>query len=1087
MSGTPEITNLDQAIEVMNGILSGNNEKIKIGTKLLKHFCKKTDSISIFTYILAHCQQDNLRHLAGILLKRNMIANFSNLAEQAQKDLQMVLLERFFSESMKSVRKSIGALIGIIAKLTLPEGKWAELLQVIQQHTDKSQTLQNRIYGLQLLELVLDYSASSISSFYNNFYPFFKESIQDSNKDIRIGTLKCLVNLFDNIQDMTADQINLYKELVGPILNILDSLIDQNDEDLVYYCFDALNLLTENKKSILDQHLGQIVEYMCSNKVLGNPKLSKKIKEVVIDMIFSASQYHKSVFNKNTPLLKKVIESICLIIATPFSEEDLEDGEEPLQDIALWLVLSLSMVLNKKKTYGVLLEAITALIHSGEPNKMNSGFLILAQLAEGCYEQIARNLANPIMSDFMVKGLNHPAGEVRGAAIKALTYFAEYLPVDVCKYHSTIVPAIISTFDDLNNKVAEKAIIAIDIFCDNLEPEDLELYMQSITEKLCMIAMKDNSTMLMRRVSVSALASCISTVEHKFKPFVTVVANLMHQIIGLAHNAEVIALKAEAINCLGKIAAAFISEDRSIYEQHVVPCLETIYHLLTTVDDFEMREGCFSFFYNLAHAIGSEFEVMFDKLIEFTLKQAASEEGVTYNKNGKNGEFSLDSDSEEEDEDLLEDEDHNTAVNIKTAFVLEKSAAITAVGQFAVACPMKFIPYYEKALSILETCYNYFDENVRQQVCKCYKDLCVAMVKTANNGVLPKFERGLPVKARFPEKIENVIQIDIFQKFLYYLNQEEACEVTGMAIEIIVELFKTLGPACFDKNLDDISNAIVKLLENESEDDELGGDDEEDEDDADGYVIEALTDLIPTLCKLCGDTFSLNFQKIYPSMMKYLNPKRDISENIYMVGCFSEVMKYTPNFLLFTRETLIPTLLEKVQYGDDEMNRNLAFCLGNIVEKGLNHVQEALPTILNILKNIFETSVEQATKDNAAAALCRVMMTIPDQFPLDAALDQILSIAPFQGDEAEEKTVIRTLLFLAEKYPQVITPKINKAIALFVDGLANLKLYNIKDELKGKIVLLLKNLANNSAEHKAQLEQVVFASEEKEKLIKLLQ
>lgn len=107
----------------------------------------------------------------------------------------------------------------------------------------------------------------------------------------------------------------------------------------------------------------------------------------------------------------------------------------------------------------------------------------------------------------MVKGLNHGASEVRGAAIKALTYFAEYLPVDVCKYHSTIVPAIINSFDDLNNKVAEKAIIAIDIFCDNLEPEDLELYMKPITEKLCLIAMKDNSTMLMRRVAVSALAS----------------------------------------------------------------------------------------------------------------------------------------------------------------------------------------------------------------------------------------------------------------------------------------------------------------------------------------------------------------------------------------------------------------------------------------------------------------------------------------------------------------------------------------------------------------------------------------------------
>lgn len=39
------------------------------------------------------------------------------------------------------------------------------------------------------------------------------------------------------------------------------------------------------------------------------------------------------------------------------------------------------------------------------------------------------------MNDFMPKGLSHPAPEVRGAAIKSLTYFADYLPVDICKYH----------------------------------------------------------------------------------------------------------------------------------------------------------------------------------------------------------------------------------------------------------------------------------------------------------------------------------------------------------------------------------------------------------------------------------------------------------------------------------------------------------------------------------------------------------------------------------------------------------------------------------------------------------------------------
>lgn len=54
------------------------------------------------------------------------------------------------------------------------------------------------------------------------------------------------------------------------------------------------------------------------------------------------------------------------------------------------------------------------------------------------------------MNDFMVKGLGHSSSEVRGAAIKALTFFADYLPVDVCKYHSIIVPAIVNQFEDLN-------------------------------------------------------------------------------------------------------------------------------------------------------------------------------------------------------------------------------------------------------------------------------------------------------------------------------------------------------------------------------------------------------------------------------------------------------------------------------------------------------------------------------------------------------------------------------------------------------------------------------------------------------------
>jgi hypothetical protein len=86
---------------------------------------------------------------------------------------------------------------------------------------------------------------------------------------------------------------------------------------------------------------------------------------------------------------------------------------------------------------------------------------------------------------------------------------------------------------------------------------------------------------------------------------------------------------------------------------HIIikPCLDKIYDLLLTLEDYEIREACFTFFYNLAEGLGKDFEFIFDKLIDFTLKQAASEEGIKYIKDKPTEEgFSLDTDSEDEDE-----------------------------------------------------------------------------------------------------------------------------------------------------------------------------------------------------------------------------------------------------------------------------------------------------------------------------------------------------------------------------------------------------------------------------------------------------
>lgn len=99
------------------------------------------------------------------------------------------------------------------------------------QQTDVNQPTVQRQRGLELLGLILDYSGDSLVNFYSQFYQFFKVSIGDGDSGIRFETVKCLINIFDNIGFMSKEHVNLYKELVNPILQIIEHCLQTQDED----------------------------------------------------------------------------------------------------------------------------------------------------------------------------------------------------------------------------------------------------------------------------------------------------------------------------------------------------------------------------------------------------------------------------------------------------------------------------------------------------------------------------------------------------------------------------------------------------------------------------------------------------------------------------------------------------------------------------------------------------------------------------------------------------------------------------------------------------------------------------------------
>lgn len=113
------------------------------------------------------------------------------------------------------------------------------------------------------------------------------------------------------------------------------------------------------------------------------------------------------------------------------------------------------------------------------------------------------------MNVLIPRGLSHPAPEVKGAAINALCYFSEHLIPDIFEYHSVIIPALLSHFGDHSTKVAGKALIAIDVFFDGMEQEDIIQYLSISVPRLIEVLGSNNSTALMKAAAISAIGSAV--------------------------------------------------------------------------------------------------------------------------------------------------------------------------------------------------------------------------------------------------------------------------------------------------------------------------------------------------------------------------------------------------------------------------------------------------------------------------------------------------------------------------------------------------------------------------------------------------
>jgi len=471
-------------------------------------------------------------------------------------------------------------------------------------------------------------------------------------------------------------------------------------------------------------------------------------------------------------------------------------------------------------------------------------------------------------------------------------------------------------------------------------------------------------------------------------------------------------LKARAIAGIGRLARA-VGKERfkpflEVVSQKVVACLRK-------KEVFELVAAGFSYFADIARVLLTEFAPMLNSLVPLVIETCKSDQGL---------ELEFRKSSKDNIDIGIDEEAEQTAVGFDSSFMDQKTAALHALGIFAITCPKEFTPYMKDCIETLDIIWNYFDETVREQVVQTYQQF-VESLNLAYYGTEshPKPIAGLPAKVKLAPDAYKLYYKIVLPKYIEQIKNDEEKSVVIQVLESLADLCSCIGPAVVEDNLNAILDAILMLLNKKAkclntEEDENEGMESDDEEDSDATLMKNLIQLISEVLKGCGEAILPEMKNIFMAAENYLKPKRDELDWENGIACFASFFQSFPSIIPSYAPSILPLCFKCCTSDNDGLIQNSAYCIGVVVEKAKSLVEPYINDMLQALKNAYENSSIQEGKDNAVSSLLRMLVAYNDKLPLELIVPAIFENIPLKGDLEENICVSKSLLMLAPDYYQ---------------------------------------------------------------------
>eukprot|EP00547_Thalassionema_nitzschioides_P001876 CAMPEP_0194200314 /NCGR_PEP_ID=MMETSP0156-20130528/969_1 /TAXON_ID=33649 /ORGANISM="Thalassionema nitzschioides, Strain L26-B" /LENGTH=1071 /DNA_ID=CAMNT_0038925291 /DNA_START=70 /DNA_END=3285 /DNA_ORIENTATION=- len=1020
---------VSQMASLLLALTQPNTETIRQAEVALKPILKDPRSVpALFEIIKGRgVHADSVRHVASILLRKRVASHYSKFESPQQVEFRKELLQVLASETERPVR---GGVVGIVAQLAKQEStSWEELWQFVAAAAGDANG-QARELAFWLLQETTETVGLHLQAQYNNMRDtLFAKGLQDAEAPVQKAAVKALGQLMSFLA--SEPDVQIFLGQLPLMLQVSVARLQQDeDEETVATVLDVLYDLAYSP-SIGPDQLKDMVQF--SLLCLQNTNMDVTTRDSAALVIATLAEAKPKTFGKDEALVAGVLEALfALIENSPESaagallesnpawrEDEDEDDDDDYKDtptetsMAQGTLDMLACELPKKYIFTPsMTRCMSRLANTQSPAARKAGIACLGVIAEGCSEPMREHL--PDLMPHVLKAAGDGDAQVRECACFALGQISEHCQPEILGYSSQILPIVFQLLDDSTMSVQATSCYVLEMFCERLEPDAVRPLLDSLVRKLA--GMLEVSTKrAVQEMAVAALAATAVAAEAEFTPYIAGTATLMNKLMALQEE-RLYSLRGRALECMGHMA---IAVGKQAFRPYFTATMQCACEGLAT-ESTDLHEFAYAVFANLAKVMGEEFAPVLPELVPHLVKVIGANEGTMEKAAEENNQFNSLDDSDDED-----DENGGYVLHVRTALLEAKKGAITAIGEMAAHTGSAFVPYLEQVMEVLsEAGRTHWHPLIKCEVGEALPSMVVPSVAAYHGGEVT-WEKGDANPESNPlNQHTAAITTAVLAELMELMNDEDK-ETVGKACEGVQSVIELVGPHA----LSGIATEVLKLTHDllmrkapcQQVDDAyeaVAGSGEVEDDDDHETMMTAVCDLVGGLSRVMGPHFNQYLNEFLPGILSYAKSSRPVSDRSMAMGCVSEVAQEI-DVSDYWESQYKPAILQGLADPDDNVKRNAAFGCGVCSEKLGEKLVADYPLLLQALSPLFSiqnmnNESSAACRDNAVAALSRMIMALPSHVPLAQVLPPLLQALPLQTDMTENETVYTCLLGLLQ-------------------------------------------------------------------------